>query len=89
MNDGACDPAGRFYCGSMAYDKEPGTGALYRLDPDGSVSVVLEGATISNGLDWSPDDALAYYVDTPTLRIDVFDYEPVAGLTNRRAFVHD
>ena len=37
---------------------------------------MLEGATISNGLDWSPDDTLAYYVDTPTLRIDVFDYEP-------------
>ncbi|HYI22990.1 MAG TPA: SMP-30/gluconolactonase/LRE family protein [Candidatus Limnocylindrales bacterium] len=86
MNDGACDPDGRFYCGSMAYDKEPGRAALYRLDADRSVSVVFEGATISNGLDWSPDNSLAYYVDTPTLRIDMFDYEAVTGLTNRRVF---
>src|SRR3954467_10215056 len=74
MNEGSCDPDGRFYCGSMAYDKRPGAGALCRLDPDGSVRVVLEGVTISNGLDWSPDGALAYYNDTPTHRVDVFDY---------------
>ena len=86
MNDGACDPDGRFYCGTMAYDKAPGRAALYRLDADGTVSLVLEGATISNGLDWSPDDTLAYYVDTPTLRIDVFEYDHKAGLTNRRVF---
>ena len=42
MNEGGCDPDGRFYCGSMAYDKRPGAGALYRLDPDGSVRVVLD-----------------------------------------------
>ena len=35
MNEGGCDPDGRFYCGSMAYDKRPGAGSLYRLDPDG------------------------------------------------------
>jgi sugar lactone lactonase YvrE len=87
MNDGGCDPHGRFYCGSMAYDQRPGAGALYRLDPDGSVHVVLEQVTISNGLDWSPDGALAYYNDTPTQRIDVFDYDVEAGLTGRRPFV--
>src|SRR3712207_1564683 len=47
MNEGGCDPDGRFYCGSMAYDQRPGAGALYRLDPDGSVRVVLENVTIS------------------------------------------
>jgi sugar lactone lactonase YvrE len=87
MNEGACDPDGRFYCGSMAYDKRPGGAALYRLDPDGSVEVVLEGVTISNGLDWSPDGSLAYYNDTETYRVDVFDYERDAGLTARRPFV--
>jgi sugar lactone lactonase YvrE len=85
MNEGGCDPDGRFYCGSMAYDERPGAGALYRLDPDGSVHVVLENVTISNGLEWSPDGSRAYYNDTPTQQIDVFDYEDSdSGLTGRR-----
>ena len=87
MNEGGCDPDGRFYCGSMAYDKRPGAASLYRLDPDLSVRVVLEGVTISNGLEWSPDGSRAYYNDTATYRIDVFDYDTDAGLTNRRVFV--
>jgi sugar lactone lactonase YvrE len=86
MNEGASDPDGRFYCGSMAYDKRPGAGALYRLDPDRSVHVVLENVTVSNGLDWSPDGSLAYYNDTDSHRTDVFDYDADAGLTRRRPF---
>lgn len=84
MNDGGCDPDGRFYCGSMAYDERPGAGSLYRLDPDGTVSTVLSGVTISNGLAWSPGGDTAYYVDTSTHRVDAFDYDPGRGLTNRR-----
>lgn len=87
MNEGGCDPDGRFYCGSMALDRRPGGGTLYRLDPDRSVHVVLPKVTISNGLDWSPDGSRAYYNDTETLRVDVFDYDPVAGLHNPRPFV--
>jgi len=86
MNDGGCDPDGRFWCGSMAYDQRPGAAALYRLDADGSVTRQLDGVTVSNGLAWSPDGALAYYDDTATHRVDVFDYDPVAGLTGRRTF---
>src|SRR4051812_13090769 len=87
MNEGGCDPDGRFWCGSMAYDQRPGAAALYRLDPDGQVHRVLEGVTISNGLDWSPDGSLAYYDDTATHRVDVFDYDTNAGLSGRRPFV--
>jgi sugar lactone lactonase YvrE len=86
MNEGGCDPDGRFYCGSMAYDQRLGAGAMYRLDPDGSVHVVLENVTISNGLEWSPDGSHAYYNDTPTQRIDLFDYDSESGLTGRRPF---
>jgi sugar lactone lactonase YvrE len=86
MNEGGCDPDGRFYCGSMAYDQQPDAGALYRLDPDGSVHVVLENVTISNGLEWSPDGSRAYYNDSPTQRIDVFDYDSESGLSGRRPF---
>lgn len=87
MNEGGCDPQGRFYCGSMAYDRTPGAGSVHRLDPDGSTHVVLAGVTISNGLDWSPDGSLAYYNDTDTGRVDVFDHDPEAGLSGRRTFV--
>jgi sugar lactone lactonase YvrE len=87
MNEGGCDPDGRFYCGSMAYDKRQGAGSLYRLDPDGRVEVVLDGVTVSNGIDWSPDGALAYYNDTATHEVAVFDYDRNAGLTGRRVLV--
>ena len=87
MNEGGCDPDGRFYCGSMAYDQRPGAASVYRLDPDGSVTRVIDGATISNGIEWSPDGARAYFNDTATQRVDVFDYDTASGLTNRRTLV--
>jgi sugar lactone lactonase YvrE len=87
MNEGGCDPDGRFWCGSMAYDHRPGAGSLYRLDPDGTVAVGFGGVTISNGLEWSPDGSVAYYDDTPTHQIAVFDYSREAGLTGRHTFV--
>jgi len=86
MNEGACDPDGRFYCGSMAYDRTPGAGTVHRLDPDGTTVVVVEGVTIANGLDWSPDGSRAYFNDTETYRVDVFDYDAEGGLTGRRPF---
>lgn len=86
MNEGGCDPDGRFYCGSMAYDQRPGAASLYQLDRDLSVHTVLTEVTISNGLEWSPDGSRAYYNDTPTHRISVFDYGAQSGLTNRRTF---
>jgi len=85
MNDGGCDPDGRFYCGSMAYDGRPGAGGLYRLDTGGKVSTVLSGVTISNGLVWSPGGETAYYIDTPTQTIDAFDYD--GDLGDRRTVV--
>ncbi|GAA2770414.1 hypothetical protein GCM10020219_043940 [Nonomuraea dietziae] len=64
LNDGACDPAGRFLAGGMARDDRRGQERLYRLELDGSVSVVAEGLTISNGLGWSPDGRTFYNVDS-------------------------
>jgi sugar lactone lactonase YvrE len=87
MNEGGCDPDGRFYCGSMAYDEQTGAGTLYRLDADGQVVPVLRDVTISNGLAWSPDGATAYYVDTPTGSVDAFDYDSDTGLTGRRSVI--
>lgn len=86
MNEGGCDPDGRFYCGSMAYDQSAGAASLYRLDPNGRVEVVFGGVTVSNGLEWSPDGSLAYYNDTPTGQVSVFDYDAENGLTGTRVF---
>ncbi len=86
FNEGTCDPAGNFLCGTMAYDESPGRGTLYRLNPHRSVEIVLTGITISNGLCWTADAAQAYYVDTPTGQIDVFDSDHTGQLSNRRKF---
>lgn len=87
MNDGACDPAGRFWAGTMALDESPGAGGLYRLDGDLTVHTMLTGVTISNGIDWSPDGRLLYYVDSPTRRLDVFDFDLRTGaIAGRRPF---
>ena len=88
MNDGGCDHQGRFYCGSMAYGAALGRGTLFRLDPDGTVSTVLQGVTISNGLAWSPDGSTVYYIDSATQRVDAFDFDRDRGtLTDRRSLV--
>ncbi len=87
MNDGACDCAGRLFAGSMADDEAPERGTLYRLDPDHSVRTVIPRVTISNGIGWSPDGGLMYYVDSPTRRVDVLDYSPATGtVAGRRPF---
>jgi sugar lactone lactonase YvrE len=84
-NDGACDAAGRLWVGTMPLDERSPVAGLYRVDPDLSVTTILTGATISNGLGWSPSGASFYFIDSPTQRIDVFDFDLVTGaLENRR-----
>ena len=81
FNDGACDPQGRFFAGTVTVDLRPGAGALYRLDHDGSIHTVLEGVTESNGIAWSPDGSTLYYVDSgePTTRIRAFAFDAETG----------
>ena len=88
FNDGACDPQGRFWAGTMSLEDTPNAGSLYRLNPDTGVTRVLEGVSISNGIAWSADSRRMYYIDTPTRRIDVFDVDPDSGdIRNRRPVV--
>jgi sugar lactone lactonase YvrE len=87
-NDGACDPWGCFWVGTLADDDQPGTAALYRIDAERAVTQVLDGVSVSNGIDWSPDRSTMYYVDSDTRRIDVFDTDPDDGhVSGRRPLV--
>jgi sugar lactone lactonase YvrE len=87
MNEGSCDPDGRFWCGSTAYDESAGAGVLYRLDVDGTTSVQMRGLTIPNGLGFSPDGRTAYHADSPTQQVLAYDYDPAHGLVEPRPFV--
>ncbi|PJJ59756.1 SMP-30/gluconolactonase/LRE family protein [Hymenobacter chitinivorans] len=88
FNDGKCDPAGRFWVGTLDRSSRPHHATLYRLDPDGSLHTMLTGVTISNGLVWTPDRRTMYYVDTPTQTVQAFDYDHATGaITNGRVAV--
>lgn len=88
FNDGKCDPAGRFWAGSLNLQRRPGAANLWRLDADGTVTRMLQGVTNSNGLVWSLDEETLYYIDTGTRRIDAFDYSVHSGeIVNRRPVV--
>lgn len=87
MNEGACDPHGNFYCGSMNYDRAEGAARLYRLDTDHQVTDALDGLTISNGLAWTGDGRTVYHNDTPTFTVKAYDDKPEQGLTNPRVIV--
>ena len=85
FNDVIADPEGRVFCGTMATRQHDGR--LYRLDPDGSLHVVLEGVGVSNGMGFTPDGTGMYYTDTRKRTIDLFDYDRATGaLSNRRLF---
>lgn len=87
MNDGVCDPAGRFWAGSMAYDETPGAGSLYRVDADGSVTRVLDSITIANGPAFTADGRRMYVADSAAGVVHAFEVNPATGeLVDRREF---
>ena len=88
MNDGACDPQGRFWAGTVADDHHQGGGTLYRLDTNGRTDVMLEGLTISNGIGWSPDGRTMYLIDSGPGVIYAFAFDGTRGtLADQRVLV--
>ncbi|MBN8655581.1 MAG: SMP-30/gluconolactonase/LRE family protein [Anaerolineae bacterium] len=84
MNDGKCDPAGRFLAGTMDMNEKDPTGSFYSFDGK-STRVLFRDVTISNGMAWSPDYKTFYYIDTPTCEVRAYDYDLKTGeIANRR-----
>ena len=78
FNDGKCGPDGRFLAGTMDMHEKATSGALYSFDGK-IVTRLLDGVRISNGLAWSPDYRIFYYIDTPTREVRAFDYDLASG----------
>lgn len=87
FNDGKCDPQGRFWAGTMAYDQTPAAGNLWRLDPDRSVRCMIPGVTISNGVAWDAGRGIFYHIDSPTRTVTAWDFEAATGGITRRRVV--
>jgi len=83
FNDAKCDGAGRLWAGTMRVEGRP-DGTLYRIDADHSVTPVVTGVGLSNGLGWSPDGAVMYFIDSLAGGLDAFDFDPGSGQPTRR-----
>ncbi|MDQ0649000.1 sugar lactone lactonase YvrE [Microbacterium natoriense] len=84
MNDGGCDPAGRFWVGSQAMPRDPHC-SLWSIDADGAPTERLGGVTVSNGLSFDSSGSTLYYIDTlPNRSIEAFDVAPDGELSRRR-----
>lgn len=89
FNDGKCDPAGRFWAGTMHLEERPHGGNLYRMDPDLSVHLMIPKVSVSNGLAWHADGRKFYYIDSPTRLVKAFDFNPETGdLSNPKDIIH-
>jgi sugar lactone lactonase YvrE len=86
MNDAACDPAGRFWAGTVG--DRPRAAGLYRFGAHGDVEQMLDGLTTSNGLDWSPDVRTMYLADSGPRIVQAFDFDADRGtIANPRVLI--
>eukprot|EP01060_Flectonema_neradi_P031104 TRINITY_DN4635_c2_g1_i1.p1 TRINITY_DN4635_c2_g1~~TRINITY_DN4635_c2_g1_i1.p1 ORF type:complete len:323 (+),score=58.75 TRINITY_DN4635_c2_g1_i1:43-1011(+) len=93
FNDGKCDAKGRFLVGSM-YGTKPRkerTANLYSWDGTTNRVTKLDEVgpvTTSNGIGWSPDGKTIYYIDSPTMSVQQFDYDIETGrLSNQQKVI--
>jgi len=80
LNDGKCDPAGRFWVGSMSLDNKPNDAALYRINDELMVEKIIDNVSVSNGICWSSLGNIMYYIDTPTRKIRKYAFDIKHGL---------
>ncbi|QHI98349.1 SMP-30/gluconolactonase/LRE family protein [Xylophilus rhododendri] len=89
LNDGKADRRGRFWVGSMHDTDRSRTGVLFRVEPDGQVTAMLDGFVLPNAICWSPDDRTMYFADTHNQLIWAFDYDLDEGRISRRRVFKD
>ncbi|WP_134701326.1 SMP-30/gluconolactonase/LRE family protein [Ammoniphilus sp. YIM 78166] len=87
FNDGKCDAAGRFWAGTMDRSELEPMGALFVLDPHQGVRKMVDRVTVSNGITWNKEHTTMYYIDSPTRRVDAFDFDLHSGAISRRRTV--
>ena len=88
FNDGKCDPSGRFWVGSMDRKEKNKLGSLYSWNSIEGLVNREQGVTVSNGMGWSPDNSLFYYIDSPTREVSVYDFDLSTGsINNKRRFI--
>lgn len=88
FNDGKCDPSGRFWAGTMSMKGEKAAGSLYCYEDPGRIHRRVTGVTTSNGIVWSHDGRILYYIDTPTREVWAYDFEPASGeISSRRTVI--
>lgn len=89
FNDGKCDPAGRFWAGTISTVKKTGDANLYMFDLVGSLSLKVPGVTNSNGICWNAEATVMYYIDTPTKKILAYPFENKTGEIGEPSMVVD
>lgn len=90
FNDGKCDPAGRFWAGTidLASPRQP-IASLYCLEADLKLTKKFGGVSNSNGLVWTSDHQTLYYIDTPRRNVLAFDYDLQSGAISNERIAFD
>jgi sugar lactone lactonase YvrE len=84
FNDGAVDPTGRFFAGTMEWDGKEDIGKLFRLDADQSWYQLEENIFITNGMGWNPGKDTFYFIDTLKYVMYAYDYDLASGQISKR-----
>ena len=89
INDGRCDPAGRFVVGSMYPDGAAGKhqGFLYQVEGYGEAETWETAVGIPNGLVFDEERSRMYWADTLQSKIWQWDYDASTGIRrNKKVF---
>lgn len=88
-NDGKCDPAGRFWVGTLDYDLKKGSGNLFCVDSDLQVKKKLDQLTIPNGMAWNSQNDTFFFIDTIARELYSYSYEKETGEISDQSLIYE